>query len=193
MRVVPQSSWLLELPYRWAGREGEVRVEIWENDDPLAVGCSEIARGFPCCRATVTPTARGYSEMLGWIQLIDHSELGKGFVDDGFQPLGPLPHPFGFYGVSPTLFDAPHDVADPIELRAHTFLAGLGGEVLEFRREARPVLGFSWGFSKRGPEIEYFAPQPLTAEDWQAHLAYLRQRFPEWTFAEGFREHPLGP
>lgn len=49
--------------------------------------------------------------MLGWVQLVDDSYHGGGFHADGFEPLGPLPHPFGFYGISPTL-----DLLDPAPL-----------------------------------------------------------------------------
>jgi hypothetical protein len=170
-----------------------VRVEIRENDDPAALGCAEFARGFPCCRATVTPAARGYADMLGWVQMRDDTYRNEGFFSDGFEPLGPLPHPFGFYGVSPTLFDAPHFDGEDMDFQVHSFLCGLGGELLEFRREVRPVLGFGWGFLKRGASIEFLGPEPLTTQDWAAHLAYLGRRFPEWTFAPAFSEHLLRP
>jgi hypothetical protein len=180
----------LALPYRWAGTEGEVRVEIRENDDPAAFGCAEFARGFPVIRATITPVSRGYADMLGWVQLVDDSWHADGFHTDGFEPLGQLPHPFGFYGVSPTLFDAPHFDGEAFDFRAHTFLCGLGGELLEFRRETRAVLGFSWGCRKREGEIEFFDIEALTPESWDSHREYLARRFPEWTFASGFLEGP---
>jgi hypothetical protein len=176
----------LALPFRWAGKEGEARVEICENDDPAALGCWEFARGFPVCRATIAPPATGYSDMLGWVQLVDDSYHADCFHADGFEPLGPLPHPFGFYGVSPTLFDAPHFDGENFDFLAHTFLCGLGGELLEFRREARAVLGFSWGCRKRGPQIEVLDPEPLPPAAWDSHCAYLARRFPDWTFAPGF-------
>lgn len=178
----------LALPFRWVGREGEVRVEVRENDDPVALGCEPWARGFPVCRATIDPPARGYSDMLGWIQLVDDSWHGGGFHADGFEPLGDLPHPFGFYGVSPTLFDAPHADAGNFDFLAHTFLCGLGGNLLEFRREARAVLGFSWGCVKRGPEIEFLNVEPLPPEAWDCHRDYLAQGFPKWSFPPGFTE-----
>jgi len=189
------------LPFRWAGREGEVRVEVRENDDPAALGCEEFARGFPVCRATIEPPAQGYADMLGWVQMVDDSWHDDGFHADDFEPLAPLPHPFGFYGVSPTLFDAPHFDGESFDFLAHTFLCGLGGELLEFRHEARAILGFSWGFSKRGQRIEWFGPEPLSAEDWNSHLEYLRGKYERWwrprrwrwSFKPGFSQHPLEP
>jgi len=181
----------LALPFRWAGFEGEVQVEIRENDDPAALGCQDFARGFPVCRATITPPSTGYSDMLGWIQLVDDSWHGNGFHADGFEPLGDLSHPFGFYGVSPTLFDAPHADAEIFDFLAHSFLCGLGGELLEFRHEARAVLGFSWGCKKRGPQIELLRPEALAPEAWDGHRGYLDSRFPGWTFPPGYFQHPL--
>jgi hypothetical protein len=64
-----QSPRALELPFRWAGREGSVRVEVRENDDPAALGCPDIARGFPCSE----------------------------YVIDPLMPISPKPHPFDFY------------------------------------------------------------------------------------------------
>lgn len=183
----------LALPFRWAGREGEVKVEVCENDDPVALGCESWARGFPVCRATIAPPARGYSDMLGWIQLVDDSWHGGGFHADGFEPLGDLSHPFGFYGVSPSLFDAPHANAENFDFLAHTFLCGLGGKLLEFRREARAVLGFSWGCVKRGPEIEFLEVEPLPCEAWDGHRDCLSQSFPIWSFPPGFAETPREP
>jgi len=181
----------LALPFRWAGREGEVEVAIRENDEPAALGCQEFARGFPVCRATVAPPAQGYADMLGWVQLVDDSWHGGGFHIDGFEPFGELPHPFTYYGVSPTLFDAPHFDGANFDFLAQTFLCGLGGELLEFRHEVRAVLGFSWGCRKRGQGIELFPPEPLAPEQWDRHHEYLVRTCSGWTFAPGFLEDPL--
>lgn len=183
----------LALPFRWAGLEGEVSVEIRANDDPAALGCEEFARGFPVIRAEITPSPKGYADMLGWVQLVDDSWHGGGFHADGFEPLGPLPHPFGFYGVSPTLFDAPHFDGENFDFLAHSFLCGLGGELLEFRHEVRAVLGFRWGCRKRGNEFEFFDPEYLPPERWEAHGGALARWFPEWTFAAGYRTDPHRP
>jgi hypothetical protein len=183
----------LNLPFHWAGSEGEVQVEIRANDDPAALGCEEFARGFPVIRATISPLSQGYADMLGWIQLVDDSWHRNGFHADGFEPLGHLSHPFGFYGISPTLFDAPHFDGENFDFIAHTFLCGLGGKLLEFRHEARAILGFSWGCRKRGSEIELLGPEPLSADDWNDHREYLARMFPTWTFASGYRRGPSGP
>jgi hypothetical protein len=63
--------------------------------------------------------------------------------------------------------------------------------LLEFRREARAVLGFSWGCRKRGPQIELQEPKPLSVAVWDSHCEYLESRFPEWTFPVGYFQDPL--
>lgn len=191
----------IELPYRWGEIEGTVRVEIRENDDPAALHCPELARGFPYCRATVEPLGKGYADLFGWTQLIDlknfsQSELvlhsGDGFEIDPYLVLGAAPYPFTYFGLAPTLFDAPHTDED-WDFFAHSFLCGLGGELHEVRREARAILGFGWGFSKQGREFEFFGPDPLGPADWNRHHDYLARAFPAWTFASGFFEDHLEP
>jgi len=183
------------LPYRWNGSDGVVQAEIGTNEDPAAYGCEEFARGFPWCRATIEPPARGYGEMLGWVQIVDTNEHEPGFRIDLFEPLGEVPHPFGFFGFSPTLFDSPHSTLPEWDFLAHTFLCGLAGKLIEQtekgRHEVRALLGFSWGFSKRGSEIDSRDPEPLSADDWNAHLPYLRERFSTWNFPPGFFDTPL--
>lgn len=199
MAAPSQYPQTIELPYRWADIEGSVRVELRENDDPAALGCPELARGFPYCRATVEPQGNGYTDFLGWTQMVDlkHSSKtplvmhsGKGFEIDPYMPIGSPPYPFTFFGLAPTFFDAPHTDED-WDFIAHTFLCGMGGGLHDLRREARAILGFTWGFSKRGAEFDFFGPDALSAADWDRHHDYLAGAFPAWTFASGFLEHPL--
>ena len=194
MSVLPAHS-KLELPYRWNDADGLVRVEMGVNDDPSVFGGEEFARGFPYCRATIDPPAIGYREMIGWVQMVRISDRDEGFQIDLFEPLGEIPHPFAFFGFSPTLFDSPHTDLSDWEFVAHSFLCGLGGKLLEQtvggRREVRAVLGFEWGFTKLGDQIDPFGPKPLSANSWNEHLPYLRGRFSACTFPAGFFDHPL--
>lgn len=185
----------MDLPYRWNGTEGRVRVEVRVNDDPAALGCDEVARGFPYCHATVEHPAIGYADVLGWVQLVDSSLHEGGFHLDYFELLGPVPQPFALYGWAPTHFDAPHtDEPDDWDFLAHSFLCGLGGGLLE-RREVRAVLGFRWGFARREAEVESFGPTPLSPQDWDRHRDFLTEQYGQWgwTFAPGFAQHPLRP
>lgn len=193
MSAPPELPKTLEMPYRWGSVEGSVRVEMGINDDPAALGCAEFARGFPYFRATLEPPTRGYAEVLGWVQLADASHLTPGFKVEFFELLGPVPHPFAFYGWAPTFFDAPHTDFRNWDFLAHTFLCGLGGELFEFRHEVRAILGFSWSISKRDQRIEWSGPEPLSPQDWDSHRKYLDQAYAEWSFAPGFAEDPLQP
>lgn len=194
MGLSSQPPWAIGLPYRWGDTEGIVRVEIRINEDPIALGCWEAARGFPYLRATIEPPARGYADALGWVQLLDSSFESPGFHIDSFQPFGHLSHPFGFYGFAPTFFDAPFtDENKDWDFLAHSFLCGLGGRLGDEQRDIRAVLGFSWGFSKRGTEFEYIPPVPLAPADWDAHLDYLTGAYPDWAFTPRFRRDPLEP
>ncbi len=196
MSALPAQNKLV-LPYRWNEADGLVQVEIGLNDDPDRFGGEEFGRGFPYCRATIHPPATGYKQMIGWVQMAKMSDRGEGFQIDQFEPLGDAPNPFTLFGYSPLFFDCPHTDLPNWDFAAHTFLCGLGGKLLEQtqgkRREALAILGFSWGFSKRGSQIDSLEPKPLSGDDWDRHLSYLRPKFSKrkWTFRSGFIDHPL--
>ena len=181
----------MEIPFRWWDSDGTVRVEMTVNDDPAQLGCSEIARGFPCCKATVDFPDRGYASSFGWVALLREGQDADFGID--LRPQFRQAHPFGFFSDRPRFFDGPHTDDPDWDFLAHTFLCGLGGELLEFRQEVRAILGFGWGFVKRDREIESFGPSLLSAEHWDAHREYLDRTFGEWSFASGFSQHPLHP
>ncbi len=192
----PDALWTLEMPYRWGDVDGSVKVEMGIDDNPSEFGCEEVARGFPYLRAVLEPPAIGYGDSLGWVQLIDMSDRRGGWQVDNNETLGPVPHPFFSYGPNVTLFDHPHTYLRDWDFLAHTFLCGLGGELLEFRQEVRALLGFSWRIAKRGDRIESFGPTPLEAADWDAHRGYLNRRYRyfrlrKWRFLQGFADRPL--
>jgi hypothetical protein len=192
----PEALRTLELPYRWGEVEGTVAVEMGIDDNPREFGCEEVARGFPYLRARLDPPAVGYGDSLGWIQLIDMSDRGRGLRIDNCELLGSVPHPFSSYGPSPTFFDHPHTYHRDWDFLAHTFLCGLGGKLLEFRQEVHALLGFSWEINKRGDRIEVSGPTPLAASDWDRHHRYLNRRYRrfrlrKWSFVPGFADGPL--
>jgi hypothetical protein len=185
----------LTLPYRWAGVEGTVAVEVAVNEDPAILGCADFARGFPYMRATIDFPAVGYSSAMGWIQLTSWGEPGvEAFSIDPYAPLREVPHPFGFFGFAPQMFDAPHtDESGDRDFVAHTFLGAIGGDLLDFAYpekapEARAILGFSWGFRKRAEGISHWGPRTLGPEAWDAQRSQLAAEHPRWHFAPGFHE-----
>jgi len=184
----------MDLSYRWNDREGSVKVEVRTNEDPAALGCPDYARGFPVCTDRVHHPAFGYEDMLGWIQLVERSDLEGGFKIDALALLTEVTHPFAYFGVAPTLFDAPHtDEFEEWDFLAHSFLCARGGRLHQWRFEVRAVLGFSWGFSKRSDQVEWFGPEQVTEAEWNGHLPYLQREFELWKFAPGFWQSPLDP
>src|SRR5690348_4025729 len=124
----------MELSYRWNDRGGRVDVEVRTNDDPAALGCPDYARGFPVCTARIDHPALGYDDMLGWVQLVNRSDLDGGFKIDALELLTEVTHPFAYFGTAPTLFDAPHtDEFGEWEFLAHSFLCARGGALHQWR------------------------------------------------------------
>jgi hypothetical protein len=100
---------------------------------------------------------------------------------------GDAPSPYCWYGIEPTLFDAPsRPEAAPAEWVAHSFLATtpmievIGGNP----RRVLPLLGFARGFEAPEGTIELRDMTRLDTPDWDAHLPVLRASYPLWTFTE---------
>lgn len=178
----------MQFDFRLRDVAGYVVVTVEPNADPAIVGTRSSARGFPVCAATVNYDARGYLAILGWIQLVrstDNQTAGREFEIDPYEPLGRTAHPFCWFGLTPTLFDAPsrRSVPDTFEWIAQSFLGFIGGP-----RQACAILGFSWGFAVREREIVIRPIEPLSDVDWDGRLPVLRREHPLWDFAPGFRD-----
>jgi hypothetical protein len=101
-----------------------------------------------------------------------------------FEPLGLLPHPFCWFGLEPTLFDAPsRPKRADMEWTAHSFLSIIGAP-----REVRALLGVSWGFVIDGDEISLKPVTPLPPTKWNEHLPLLRDQHPSWRFTPGYHD-----
>lgn len=171
----------MELEFRHHAASGRVAVDVCENTNPAELGCDAASIGLPVCTARVETAAQGYRAMCGWIQVVrstDNSTGGEGFDMDPFAPSG-TDSPYAFYGLAPTLFDAPgRDHRNDLDWLAHAFLAHtpLGANTVE------AVLGFSWGFRFRADEVQIVGPAPLHHADWAAHQELLTAEHPAWTF-----------
>jgi hypothetical protein len=175
-------------PFTLAGTRGHVDVVVAVNDEPQELGCRERARGFPYCSASISHSARGYAAALGSIQLVrstDNASGGAAFEMDPFEPLGPVSHPFCFFGFLPALFDAPsRDPIPDMDWTAHSFLCRLG----DGERQVHPVLGFSWGFVIRDAVIASWGPEALSPQAWEAQVPVLAREHPAWSFMPGFAD-----
>ena len=151
------------------------------NSDPEALGCRPAARGFPYCSASIIHPARGYAAALGWVQLVrstDGSTGGESFEMDPLEPLGRVDHPFAFFGLLPTLFDAPsRDPIRDMDWTAHSFLCHLEEERGRTRSSA------SRGASSSATEPSLRGGQIRSLEDWDAHRPVLVREHPRWSFA----------
>jgi hypothetical protein len=180
----------VEIPFRYQGLSGRVMVSVEKTLQPAILGAWDGAVDLANCKATVEFAGRGYLQLFGWVQLVrstDNAFHGVKFEMDPFDPFElyeRAPSPYCWYGILPTLFDAPsRDERVRLDWVAHSFLAvsPLRGN----RRIVTSLLGFSWGFhiaDDGGVELDPVAS--LTATDWQSHLPYLRDCYPEWTFRE---------
>src|SRR5690349_6059803 len=180
----------MEIPFSHHGHQGRVIINSETTLSPASLGVGDSALGFANCKATIEFSADGYLGLLGWVQLVrstDNAFQGRQFEMDPFDPFGlyeRAPLPYCWYGITPTLFDAPsRDERAEIDWVAHSFLAAspFGGNT----RIVTPLLGFSWGFHITDEKnIELKPASVLTAIDWESHREDLWDCYKEWEFME---------
>ena len=190
----------MEITFTHQGHPGRVIATLETTPVPADLGAREDAVGLANCKATIEFAAGGYFELLGWIQLVcstDNTSHGRQFEMDPFDPFDlekQALSPYCWYGIAPTLFDAPsRGKRADLDWVAHSFLAAspihgerrLTAPIRGDRRIVTPLLGFSWGFHIFNAEnIELKPITALTAADWEAHLPYLRKCYKKWRFRE---------
>lgn len=180
----------MEIPFTHQGHNGRVIVTVETTLLPATLGVGDSALGLANCKATIEYSAGGYLGLLGWIQLVrstDNTFHGREFEMDPFDPFGlyeRAPLPYCWYGIAPTLFDAPsRNERLPLDWVAHSFLAA--SPFSGITRIVTPLLGFAWGFHVFDDKnIELTQLTSLTAADWESHLPYLRDSYKEWEFTE---------
>ena len=123
----------VRLPFSHAGLAGMIDVQIASTEVPAAIGAWPHALGLANCEAVIDFPGRGYMSLFGWIQVVrstDNSSGGADFEMDPLTVLGDVSHPFCFFGIRPTLFDAPaRDTRDDLEWVAHAFLCHVDSRV----------------------------------------------------------------
>ena len=180
----------MKLPFTHQGHKGSVLVSVTTTTVPGDLGAREGSIGLANCMATIEFAGRGYYQLLGWVQLVrstDNTFQGRQFEMDPFDPFDlyeKAPSPYCWYGIAPTLFDAPSRVERaPLDWVAHSFLGA--SPQRSNRRVVTPLLGFAWGFHISDDGNVALEPiNSLTASDWASHLPYLRSCYPEWQFTE---------
>jgi|GEM_PF-1099415 len=188
----------MEIPFTHQGHQGHVSITLETTREPAVLGARQDSVGLANCKATIEFPAGGYLGLLGWVQLVcstDNSSHGRQFEMDPFDVFDldkHAPSPYCWYGITPTLFDAPsRDKRDDLDWVARSFLAAsplrgprrITSPFREDRRIVTPLLGFSWGFHIFNEEhIELKPITPLTAADWEAHLSYLHACYKKWQF-----------
>jgi hypothetical protein len=179
----------VEIEFEWRGAAGLISIAQSVNTDPDTLGCFAGALGLPVCTATVAFPHFGYRSMLGWVQLVRAQDYGSGdFESDPFALFGDAPSPYCWYGLNPTLFDAPArpNRSEDLQWEAHSFLAVTPlEEVMELGpRRVIPLAGFAWGFEIADGGVTVSAPRELPLEAWNAHIGVLRATYPLWVFPD---------
>lgn len=153
----------VELPFTLRNVDGVVSVEVEPNDDPAALGYELLApavpfehlTGYPVCTAQIEYPARGYAAMFGWIQFVRSSDSEGDpsiFELDPIYLYREIPTPFAWFGLKPTLFDAPtRETRSPMRWRARSYLCAVPDAVIS--QEVAPVCGFGWGFDADADSI----------------------------------------
>ena len=180
----------MEIPFMHQGHGGRVMVAVAKTTGMEFSSANNGAFGLANCTATIEYDGQGYVRLFGWIQLVrssDNAFQGRQFEIDPFDPFNlyeNAPLPYCWYGIAPTLFDAPsRDERAPLDWVAHSFLAvsPLDGNC----RIVTPLLGFSWGFQIVDKKNTSLKPVTLlAAADWETHLPYLRDIYKDWQFME---------
>jgi hypothetical protein len=175
----------LLVPFNTRGHAGVISVAVSRNTDPASMGCPTAAAGFPVCQATVSFGGAGYKAMLGWVQLVGTTRsqaTTRTFEVDPLRIWDGLDTPFCFFGIEPTLFDAPsrRDRQQSLDWLAHSFLCASSTDPMD--RQVVALAGFTWGFVLRDGDVDLVGAQALEAEDWMPHLAMLGAKFPTWRF-----------
>ncbi len=180
----------MEIPFSHMGHTGRVMVTVAQTPAPGDLGARKGAQDLANCTAIIEYPGQGYQRLMGWVQMVcstDNAFHGRQFEMDPFDPFGldkRAPSPYCWYGITPTLFDAPsRGIRRKLNWVAHSFLAAspLSGN----RRTVTPLAGFAWGFEIVDRKTCIMKPvTSLAGADWESHLPYLQSCYPGWRFTK---------
>jgi hypothetical protein len=181
----------LSIPVVLRGREGKIAVRIRPSRGEVDSGASLLGlsrpgragKGLPVCIATLSFSGHGYAAAMGWVQLVQSSDAS----DPNVYEMDPLAlfrgvnTPYAFFGIKPTLFDAPYrDTSRDVSWHARSYLAITSDAVIS--QEALPVAGFTWGFHISRSAVTIESPRQLDLRSWESHLDTLERDYPGWRF-----------
>lgn len=189
----------MTISFKLRGLDGRVEIRRQANDDPRRWGYSLLedalgfspdrAEGFPMVSARVRYAGEGYGAAMGWVQTVRMRELGsleeQAIVDKPPQ-LEDDGCPYCFWGPEPSFFDAPSITARLEMWSAHAFLVASPDAVMT--KGARPLCGFSWGYSNLGPTPESEVLRPIGEKEWSSACDVLAERYPAWRFGAWWQE-----
>lgn len=180
----------IDIPFTLKGSPGLVCAAVEATTERAAFGAHAGAEGLPHCTATIEYAGMGYHRLMGWVQLVrstDNESHGRTFEMDPFDAFDlytAAPTPYAFFGIAPTLFDAPaRDERIAMDWVAQSYLAW---SPFQGRPNVvTPIAGFRWGFEidPRG-NVQLTALAGVSAAGWNDRLPYLRESYPGWLFDE---------
>ena len=140
----------MHLPFSLRGIAGHVDITVDITQNPEDLGAMPEAIGLPHCHATIDYPGRGYGGCWAGSSLCGQrttTAQGSYTEMDPLTLVGEVAHPFAFFGVTPTLFDAParHSRAD-LDWLAHSFLCYIKDDGQDVKT-VQAITGFSWGFT----------------------------------------------
>jgi hypothetical protein len=170
---------------------GEVRVDIRPSHGCVDTRLDlldpelppEAGVGLPVCTARVTFDGAGYDSVMGWVQFVrsTDSSTPTEFELDPVPLLRDADVPYAFFGMTPTLFDAPYrEPRSALTWTARSYLAVTPDAVMS--RRALPVAAFTWGFRISEGEVTIDPPAELSVVTWAEHVPLLNRTFPNWDF-----------
>jgi hypothetical protein len=191
----PSVTHKLKLPFSLRGSTGNVAVTVESNPrvDPYEVLPGALAREgtrrFPVSTAQIEYPRQGYAAAFGWIQMVKASD-GASTEDFGIDPIAlcqNMQTPYGWFGIKPTLFDAPSRLKpDDMAWICQSYLCFTPNAVVG--PHVRAVAGFEWGFVVQRDTVTVRKPSSLSEDAWNDRVPLLRNRYPGWTFDLGFRD-----
>ncbi len=144
---------------------------------------AEHGAGLPECTATIAYAGAGYAAAMGWVQFVRSTDSDRPEVFE-LDPLAlyrGVDTPYAFFGMAPTLFDAPYrDTGQDVVWQARSYLTTTPDAVLT--QAAVPLVAFTWGFHIEAGIVTLHPPAQLDVAHWTEHLGVLEETHPGWNF-----------